>query len=203
MNPKPTARLTVAAAMLALAGLTGCAAGGGDQSSAANLPTLESGQDRAAGGAATTSDEQDESQPDERDIELAMAEFEDCMADHGIEVSSAIAGDGGAEMSQESHSDATAGASDVEISIEDFEAAAEECDELLDGVIQDLDDLSPEQRAELADMNLQFEQCMAEQGFDVSPDESGAFTLGPEIDFDEFEAASNDCSSAFALEEGR
>lgn len=74
----------------------------------------------------------------------------------------------------------------------EFEEIADKCSEESGLSFGDLDDLSPEEQAEMADQNLAFEQCLADKGFEIDM-EGGAFQVGPEIDFDEFNAAADEC----------
>lgn len=195
---------------LALFGAAACGAGGDseDGSSAADLPTLQTEEMSEDAG---TDDA--EAQPEEsstadgvKDPELAMAEFEKCMQDNGIEIQ--MAGESGAgSMTQSFETDAPEGA-EGDLSIDDFdieafEQATAECEQLLDGAFQDFDDLSPEEQAEMADMSLRFDQCMSDQGFDIDADANGAFTLGPETDFEAFEAAAAECQTVFGLGDER
>ncbi|MGZ0193323.1 MAG: hypothetical protein ACKVG5_13450 [Acidimicrobiales bacterium] len=128
------------------------------------------------------------------DPEQAFAEFEACMADHGVSVS--IGGQGGAAVDDlEPGSDPAQNATP-----EDFEAAQAECDPILDSAFGSFD-LSPEQEAEQADAMLELEQCLAEAGFEIDTS-GGSFQIPQDVDFDEFNLAMNDCAPAGAIDGG-
>lgn len=185
-------RTRLAALCCALAVLTLAGCGGSDTSASAteDLPTLQS--DAAADGAdgsTSSNDAADGSKGDEEvDPELAMAEFDKCMADHGISTGMAEGEGGGFTQSFETQVQDGAGPSEG-----DIDAALEECNELVGGIFQDIDDLSPEQQAEMADMNLEFEKCLQEKGIDIDMEDGGAFMLPDDIDMEDFEAAASEC----------
>ena len=132
--------------------------------------------------------------PEEVDPEQAFAEFEACMAEYGVSVS--FGDTGGAaveELQPESEPD-------QEFSLEDIEAAQEECDPILESAFGSFD-LSPEQEAEQADSMLELQQCMADAGFDIDM-QGGAFEVPQDVDFDEFNAVMNDCAPAGAVSFG-
>ena len=123
--------------------LLGAACSSGAETATAELPTLAdtTEQDEAAddtdgqvaeSGESTDdvneTEEADASGTDgeEVDPEIAMAEYEKCMADQGVDVSMAVAGEEGSSIetfeTDPNDIDANAGA---ELDFEDFEAAAE------------------------------------------------------------------------------
>lgn len=188
---------TIAIPAMAVLALSAC--GANDDPADSGLPSLTTDDATDAGtGNAGSPDAGAPEGSAERDPELAMAEFEKCMKDAGIDVQVGEVGEGGASMGSESFESQApdrSSASPNEASVEEFEAAAAECEQLLDGAFGTLEDLSPEERAEMADQQLRFERCMADNGFEIDSDDNGAFSLGPDIDFEEFEAAAAACGT--------
>ena len=118
-----------------------------------------------------------------------MAEYEQCLADNGIDLASS--GEDGDAFAMEFESEAGA---DEELAMEDFEAAAAECDSILEDAFGEFE-LSPEEEAEMADQMLEMQRCLAEKGIDIETDDgNGAFQIGGDLDFDEMEAAMDECS---------
>ena len=196
-----TRRFRTGAIAVAMVLAAGCAAGDGDDDAgAAELPTLQSGasddeaadestseSDDSGGGGARGSDE-------EVDPEIAMAEYEQCMADQGIDLDFGEAVDGAVVEEFEIDEDAADGGADAAIAIDDldeFEAAAGECDQILEEAFGEFE-LTPEEEAEFADQMLELERCLSDEGFDI--DMSGnAFELDEDIDFEAFEEAMRTC----------
>lgn len=187
MNITRTTRAVALAATLVLVTLSGCGSSDAGDGDASGLPSIEDST-----GEADVADEPSDDAGAEKDPELAMADFEKCMRDNGIELQ--VAGDGSGTMSQtvEVPDDGSGDASMEFTDPADFEQIADTCSEESGLSFGDLDDLSPEEQAEMADRNLAFQQCLAEQGFEIDM-QDGAFQLGPEIDFDEFDAAADEC----------
>lgn len=187
-------RVLAATALVAVLALAGC--GADDDPAAGDLPALEqsdAGEASSDDSTGTTGDG-----TDEPDADLAMAQFQQCMKENGVDIE--LDGQGGMQQSftsgaggDEADAEAAAGAA-----FEDAEAA---CEHFLDGAFGTIDDLSAEEQAEIADANLAFEQCLHDKGFDVDVDPNGAFMLGPEIDFDDFNAAAEECQPT-ASEQG-
>lgn len=184
MNTRPSMTKLVALAFATALTLGACQT---TDQVRADLPTLtapasDGSADTEEGG---TRDEDEE--VSEADADLAMAQFESCMSDAGVEIGGAGA-DGGFTESFESDTDVSNEAADVT----DIEAAMEKCNSILEDAFGEFD-LSPEEEAELEDANLELSRCLADAGFDVDLS-SSSFTLDESIDFEEFEAAMTACS---------
>ena len=172
------AALTAAVAILAGA----C----GSSKDAAEAPELASIDEAADATSATQPGPTTTEAPEAVDPDQAFAEFEACMADHGVTV--AIGGAGGAPVDDlDSDSEQV-----EEVTPEDIEAAQEACEPILDDAFGSFD-LSPEQEAEQADELLEIQQCLAEAGFDIDMT-GGSFQVPQDVDFDEFNTAMNDCA---------
>lgn len=152
---------------------------------AAELPTLE--EPAAEGAEDIENKDSEDSEVSEADAELAMAQFESCMSDAGIDIG-AVGADGGFTESFESDTDASSETANNT----DIEAAMDECNSILEDAFGEFD-LSPEQQAELEDSNLELSRCLADAGFDVDLS-GGSFALDESIDFEEFEAAMATCA---------
>lgn len=190
-----------------------CSSGG--DTSTTQLPTLESADAEQTepsagevGGDASDdtnvdggddTDEGGDAGPDEEvDPEIAMAEYEKCMADEGVSVQILSADDASGDSFDVADNAPTDNAPTDDSAIgqdfdqEDVEAAEEICGPILENAFGDFE-LSPEQEAEMADAMLEVQRCMSDAGFDIDLD-GGAFEIGPEIDFEEFDAAMRACS---------
>jgi hypothetical protein len=126
------------------------------------------------------------------DPEEAMLAYTECMRDHGIEMEDpgAAGGEGGGGIVARA----------PEGDDEEFQAAQEECEPLLDAVVSDFEP-DPEQEAELREQLLEYAQCMREHGIDM-PDptfdeDGGGLVVEQEadidVDSDEFRAADEEC----------
>lgn len=178
--------IILAAAIAILAGACGSSS---DTTAAPELASI----DEPPGAAAVTSDDDPEvaETPGAVDPDQAFAEFEACMADHGVTV--AISGSGGAPVD-----DLVPGPEPArEVTPEDLEAAEAACEPILDDAFGSFD-LSPEQEAEQADALLEMEHCLAEAGFEIDMT-GGSFQVPQDVDFDEFNLAMNDCAPAGAI----
>ena len=149
--------------------------------------------------------EEDEGgEPEEVDPEIAMAEYEKCMADQGVNMSMAVAGEEGSsiETFETDPNDADSNAGAEPLDFENFEAAAEICEPILEDAFGSFE-MTPEQEAEMADQMLELEKCMSEAGFDI--DMSGnSFQLDDSIDFEAFEEAMSSCGNGIqTMEAGR
>ena len=176
---------------------SGCAAGDdGGGAGVGDLPTLQTGAsgEGAADDATGESDDGNgvDDPGEETDPDIAMAEYEQCMSDQGIDLEFGEAGEGAAVEQFEIDDEAATSEGAVAIDdFEDFEAAAAECDAILDDAFGDFE-LTPEQEAEFADEMLELERCLSDQGFDI--DTSGiALEIGEDIDFEAFDEAIRTC----------
>ncbi len=124
------------------------AACGEGEDAAANLPAVPGSTAQAAEAATATS----EPSISQEEADAAWAEYESCMAEYGVDVSGL---EDGAVFSEE-----------------EAEAMAEaeaECDPILDEAFGEFE-LSPEEEAELRDLELAFAECMRENGVEDYPD---------------------------------
>lgn len=178
------------AAALSL-GACGSASDSGD--AAAELPTLSAADDTSSDSGDSDGDgtELDNADAEQVDPELVMADYEKCLADLGVDVDFAGAGGASIESFETDEEDDATGTPNLE----DFEAAAEQCDSILDDAFGDFD-LTPEQEAEQADQMLVYERCMADAGFDIDTS-GGVMELDADIDFEAFEAANESCAQSF------
>lgn len=160
------------------------------ESASADLPTLEAG---GGADAAAIREEGEDSEISEEDAEAAIAQYDKCMADFGIELDLGSAGGGGADVESTQFVE---GADDGGALFDEdsFDEASETCDPILEDAFGDFE-LSPEQEAEMADQMLEMQKCLADAGFDIDMSE-GAFELDPDVDFDEFENAMSQCEPA-------
>jgi hypothetical protein len=81
---------------------------------------------------------------------------------------------------------------DENVDFEAFEEAMDACNELLGDAFGEFE-ATPEQEAMMADAELKFNQCMADNGFEMS---DGAIELD-EGDFEKMEEATAECDDAF------
>lgn len=127
------------------------------------------------------------------DPEEAFALFEECMADHGIDMGEGAirTSDGGVAIQRgesESESNSSFGGSQgegIEVDPEEFRAADEECSHHLDN-LDDGFELTPEQEAAMEDARLAFQECMKEHGvegdFMVAVGNGGGASFSSEVD---------------------
>lgn len=127
-----------------------------------------------------------------QDSEDALAAYEDCMAEEGIEIDMAEQGiavdgasDGGGpgldvhEDDADAEGDPQAGPQDrADLDLDAMEEAEQKCAELLEGVVGALE-LDPAQQARLDDAIVAFDACMEEQGIDIpdGPGRSGGLVV--------------------------
>ncbi len=179
----------------------------GADTTTAELPTLadtsseSSSDDDGAGDEADAEAEDAEGEGEgdddaEVDPEIAMAEYEKCMEEQGVSISTAIeGGDGGVGFETLETDDDVADTelTSGEFDPEDFEAAAEACDPILEDAFGSFE-MTPEQEAEMADQMLELEKCMSDQGFDIDMG-GNSFQIDESIDFEAFEAAMSECGN--------
>jgi hypothetical protein len=138
--------------------------------------------DSAAIDAAATDD--DKPTPEEANVA-----FEQCLADNGVD--NAFGGSGGESIDGEEDGPQTMRLDfDSEEEAEAFNEALDECNEIFEDAFGEFE-LSPEQEAEFADAEAAFNQCMAEQGFEMS---DGGFEVE---DIDDLDATTDQCDEIF------
>jgi hypothetical protein len=145
------------AAVLVLAGVfAGCGGGGsGDDDGVASIDegaAADSGDDDggSAGGGPV----------DESEVQDAFLEYAQCMRDNGIDMPDPeFDGNGGVSMGF----DASSG---VDPESEEFKAADEECQPIIEEARPDIQ-LSPEEKAELQDRLVALAECMRARGHDM------------------------------------
>ena len=135
--------------------------------------------------AATSGD----NQATDKDPQEAALEWAECMRKHGVDVPDPKLDDRGLVMIEPPNNDPTEAT---------YQEASEACRDLL-APPRDLQDISPEDRARMADAALDYAECMREHGFDVpdpGPDGSIAIPVGEDgfdVEDPEFQAAEEDC----------
>lgn len=170
-----------------------------DDVATSELPTLEESHDSVSGDPdgtsdngddQATSDEQSDDKTEEEsapiDPDEAMAKFEACMAENGIDISA----EGGGNVQTIELDDDEAGSQ--EDAIEAMEEATKECDKILDDAFGEFE-MSPEQEAEMADQNLELERCLADNGIDIDIS-GGAFELPADLSVDQFDELMSECA---------
>lgn len=118
------------------------------------------------------------------DPEQAFQEYTACMQEQGIEMPDPQ--DGGV-IAIGSHDG---------FDFESFEAAAAECDPILEAAFGEFE-MTPEQEAEMRDQELAMAQCMRDNGIDwpdPGSDGSTMIELGDDIDPEEIDAALEACA---------
>lgn len=205
MTPIRTRLLTVCCAVAMFA----AACSSGTETATTELPTLADTTEEAtteepttedAAGDAATADEADDAageSDEEVDPEIAMAEYEQCMEDQGVSMSLAVeGGDGAAIETIETDGDDEALEFDGQnLDVEDFEAATEVCEPILEDAFGSFE-LSPEEEAEMADQMLELEKCLADEGFDIDMNGGNSFQIGgDDMDFEAFEEAMQTCGN--------
>ena len=179
-NTPPTRRHSLLALATVLM-LMAASCGGGDTTEASGggeVASIDANSDTTT--ADQTSTDLDELEAPENP-EDAFALFDECMAGQGFDFGSAFTSVGG-DSSAVIEIDPSGPGDDFdpqdparsidEFDIGDFEAANEQCEGHL-GNIDQFADLSPEEKAAFEDAQLEFSDCMAEQGVEI-PEFDGA-----------------------------
>ena len=185
-------------AILVAGSLTACGGGGdGDDEGVASLGTDESAAEDDGG-----EDSGDDGEVTDAEREDAMLEFTECMREHGVDMPDPQTGGGGQGpmiIQREGGSEADR---------EEFEAAQEECGEIMEDVFGDRPQRDPEEEAEMRDNALAYAECMREHGIDM-PDpefsEGGVgMRLGDGIDPDDpdFIEAEEACRPELGFKDG-
>lgn len=170
--------------MTAAMALSAC--GTSTEDAASELPTLNTETDDTTDTA--LEENGDDSGDEEVDQDKAMADFEACMADLGIDIGSP---GGSGTMTQEFEMESDGDGQPLDP--ESMDEAIAECDAILEDAFGSFE-LSPEEEAEEADSMLALQKCLAESGFDIQMD-GGSFQLDENVDFDEFESAMDACGT--------
>lgn len=170
---------------VALFTFAGCG-GGSDSSAGVELASIDSTPNTSDKAGDTAAEQPDPAvDPDE-----ALARFEACMKEQGVNIS--LAGSG-AEVPTDDLAESPQGPP----SREAFEAAQAECESIMDDAFGSFD-LSPEQEAEQADQLLALQRCLADQGFDVDLS-GGSFSIEQSDDMEAFDDALQTCSQDAGL----
>jgi hypothetical protein len=191
MHPHSRRRLgaLLAFAVVVLALLAaGC---GGSSSETDDSAVASIDDESSATPAADTSGGTTGAEPE--DFQQAALEFTQCMRDHGIDMPDPDFSEGrvGVQIGGPE--------SDIDPSDPDFQAAQEECGEILESARPQL---SEEDQQAFQDAFLEYAQCMRDHGIDMpDPDFSegggGVRIGGPDSDFDpndpDFRAADEEC----------
>lgn len=179
--------------------LGAAACGGGNESDDAASTGVASLNDDSANQETADSDtSSDDTAEAPADPEQAYALFNDCMADYGFEFQTPTEGDDGLDIDDNTSNDEDdPQASDGDFDQGDFESANKDCEKHLANVDNGFD-LDPEQKAELEDAQVKWNNCMKEQGVDMSTNDDGTVqTLGDDVDMEAFDAASKACEHHF------
>ena len=197
-------RLTVAVAVLALAAAgAGCGRNGDDDSS--DVASID-GNDAAAPEEET--DGGGSGGPDSQEFRDAMLEYAECMRDHGIDMPDPEFGEGGGftQIVPEGEAGGPDGLS------EEFQAADEACQPIIEDAMPEAEQLSPEEVSERQDQMLAMAQCMRDKGYDMPDpqvDSNGRFRVerragpssgdGPPEDEEQFREDMGACSEQAGL----
>jgi hypothetical protein len=198
-----TRRLTVAVAVLLLAAAgAGCGRDGDDGSDVASID----------GNAAAAPDEDADKGggsggPESQEFRDAMLDYAECMRDHGVDMPDPEFDEGGGAFQiTPKDEDGPDGPS------EEFEAADEACQPILEDAMPEGEELSPEELAERQDQMLAMAQCMRDKGYDMPDpqvDSNGRFRVerragpgagtGPPEDEEQFREDMEACSEEAGL----
>lgn len=184
------------------------ACGSDANATTAQLPTIESSTTTVQGPSDTSANEAEAANGTETsgtdtpgdepvDPQLAFAEFDQCMADHGIEIETSVVSEGAGfdtldDASITDPDDLEGLSSPSDFTEADFEEAQAACDPILANAFGDFE-LSPEQEAEFADEMLELEKCLSAQGFEIDLDDA-TFEVDESVDFDALNAAMTKCA---------
>lgn len=200
-----TRRLTVAVAVLALAAAgAGCGRSGDDDSSdvASIDESSAAAPDEETDGGGGSGD------PDSQEFRDAMLEYAECMRDHGIDMPDPEFEQGGGftQIMPDGEAGGPEGPS------EEFQAADEACQPMLEDAMPEAEQLSPEELAERQDQMLAMAQCMRDKGYDMPDpqvDSNGRFRVerragpssenGPPEDQEQFQQDMESCSEEAGL----
>jgi len=203
-----TRRLTVAVAVLSLAAAgAGCGRSGDDDSS--DVASID--ESSAAAPDEETDDGGGSVEPDSQEFRDAMLEYAECMRDHGIDMPDPQFEEGGGafQIMPKDEDGGPDGPSD------EFVAADEACQPILEDAMPEAKDLSPEELAERQDQMLAMAQCMRDKGYDMPDpqvDSNGRFRVerragpgagtGPPEDEEQFREDMEACSEEAGMPDG-
>jgi hypothetical protein len=155
--------------------------------------TDDSGEDDGTGTEPLTEEETQEK----------LREFAQCMRDHGVDMEdpqSTGPGGGGGTGGVVIRGDASGGSGDGPGG-DDFEAANEACEPIIEDVIASrAQDLDPEEVERMQQQALEFAQCMRDNGVDMADptfEDGGRMTQSLEVDPEDptFQAAQEACAT--------
>jgi hypothetical protein len=189
---------------LVLAGLlvaAGCGRAGGEEQVASLSDDDTTATTDDSGGSGASGDVSDE------EAEQAMLDFAQCMRDHGIDMPDPdTSGRGGGQVFI-----GPGGEGGNTQDMDEFQEADEACRPLIEGVIGEPREMTPEEQAEMQDQMLAMAQCMRDHGIDM-PDpefdqggnggvvEQGLGDVDPTSD--EFQDAQEECAEEAGLDGG-
>lgn len=137
-----------------LAALTLTLSACGDSDAGSALPSAgDAGTQSDAGVTASSPTDADE----------AIAQYEACMRDLGIDIEMGDGGDGAVTMEMQSN---TPAGTDQSTTDDGFDEASAACDPLLEGAFGSFE-RDPQTEAEEADAALALQRCMADAGYEV------------------------------------
>jgi hypothetical protein len=147
---------------------------------------------------------------DQSEMQDAMLEYAECMRDHGIDMPDPeFDGDGPGMVIQGGGPESRAAGPGGD----DFEAADEECNDVLEDVRGEMPELSPEEIAEMQDKLVAMAECMRGKGYDM-PDPQVSGDGGVQIQMrgggaatdgapsEEMQQDQQECSEEAGLENG-
>lgn len=106
----------------------------------------------------------------------AMLEFAACMREHGVDMPDPkMSSDGGISIAVEASAPASGGGGPDSAEMKKTEEANKACEHIMEAVMGEPDEMSPEDQAKFRDEQLAYAKCMRDNGVDM-PD--------PEIEFD-------------------
>ncbi len=176
-------------ALLVTAALLLSACGSTQAADTPSVASLDNGETETTEG----KNDGDNEEPSEADLEKAQLKYDQCMLDNGVDQDELFG-----DLEEDEDSGISSGQVEfTEEDFEEFEAAQEECQPILDDAFGEFT-LSPEDEAKQADVELKFNQCMADKGFDFEESEDGEVIELPEdVDIDKLDEASKECNEIF------
>jgi len=154
----------------------------------------------------------DSGRPDRSEMQDAMLEYAECMRDHGIDMPDPEFGGDGPGMVIQGGGPETGAAGPGG---DEFEAADEECNDVLEDIRGEMPQLSPEEIAEMQDKLVAMAECMRGKGYDM-PDPQVNGDGGVQIEMrggvadgtggppsEEMQQDQQECSEEAGLENGR
>ncbi|MEM8619052.1 MAG: hypothetical protein AAGF73_04980 [Actinomycetota bacterium] len=157
-------RSSIALSLAAVGGLT-LAACGGSSDDNSGIASLDGATDEAAA---------------DIDPELAMVDYQECLAENGVDLSIELGSGGGSFSMGGSEADPQAGGF-ANIDLEEFRAASEACADLAEAAMGAFTPDAQEQAA-MQDAQLRFQECMDDKGLGAYTGMMAASSTGLALD---------------------